>query len=87
FEELRARIAKAIDLLASTRPEDLADSDTREVVLKLGGNDMPLSGLDYLTKFAMPNFYFHVTTAYAILRANGAPIGKCDYIAGADSRA
>tara|TARA_R110000868_G_scaffold104509_9_gene287707 strand:+ start:529 stop:1047 length:519 start_codon:yes stop_codon:yes gene_type:complete len=87
FEELRTRIAKALDLLASTRPEDLADSDTREVVLKLGGNDMPLSGLDYLTKFAMPNFYFHVTTAYAILRANGAPIGKRDYIAGADSRA
>ncbi|MGV8830546.1 MAG: DUF1993 domain-containing protein [Devosia sp.] len=80
FDELRARIQKALDLLATIKPADLEGSDTREVVLKLGGNDVRQNGLDYVTQRAMPNFFFHVTTAYAILRANGAPIGKRDYI-------
>ena len=80
FDELRARIRKALDLLASVQPADLEGSETREVTLKIGGNDVRLSGLDYLTQRALPNFYFHVTTAYDILRANGAPIGKSDYI-------
>tara|TARA_R110002124_G_scaffold63350_16_gene173131 strand:+ start:7415 stop:7915 length:501 start_codon:yes stop_codon:yes gene_type:complete len=80
FEELRARIGKALDLLATIQPADLEGSETREVMLKLGGNDVHQNGLDYVMHRALPNFYFHVTTAYAILRANGAPIGKRDYI-------
>lgn len=87
FAELRARIGKALDLLAAVQPVDLADSQARDIVLRLGGNDMTLSGLDYLTRFALPNFYFHITTAYAILRANGVPVGKRDYIAGVTSHA
>lgn len=80
FDELRARIRKALDLLATVNPEDLEGSDTREVTLKIGGNDMTLSGEDYVVQRALPNFFFHVTTAYAILRHNGVPVGKRDYI-------
>jgi hypothetical protein len=80
FPELRARIQKALDLLATVTPEDLEGGDTREVTLKIGGKDVAMSGLDYLTQRALPNFFFHVTTAYAILRHNGVPVGKRDYI-------
>jgi hypothetical protein len=80
FPELRARIQKALDLLSTVTPEALAGSEDRTVTLKLGGNDVELRGLDYLTQRALPNFFFHVTTAYAILRHNGIAIGKRDYI-------
>jgi uncharacterized protein len=80
FAELRARITKALDLAATVTAKDLEGSETRQVTLKIGGNDMTMTGLDYLNQRAMPNFYFHITTAYAILRANGVPIGKRDYI-------
>ena len=80
FDELRARIRKALDLLATVQPADLDGSEGRDVTLKLGGKEVQENGLLYLTQRALPNFYFHVTTAYAILRANGAPIGKRDYI-------
>lgn len=80
FEELRARIGKALDLLATIKPADLDGSEARDVTIKLGGKDVQQNGLEYITQRAMPNFYFHVTTAYDILRANGAPIGKRDYI-------
>ena len=80
FDELRARIRKALELLATIQPADLDGSEARNVTLKLGGNEVVENGLVYLTQRALPNFYFHITTAYAILRANGAPIGKRDYI-------
>lgn len=80
FDELRARIRKALDLLAAVRPEDLEGGDTREVTLKLGGKDVTMPGLAYLTERVLPNFFFHVTTTYAILRHAGVPVGKRDYI-------
>ncbi|KKC34866.1 DUF1993 domain-containing protein [Devosia psychrophila] len=80
FEELRARIQKALDLLVAIKPEDLEGSEARDVTLKLGGKDVTMNGLTYLTERALPNFFFHVTTAYAILRHGGVPVGKRDYI-------
>ena len=80
FPELRERIQKALDLLAATTPAMLQDSQHRTVVLQLGGKDVTLTGLDYVTQRALPNFFFHVTTAYNILRLNGVPIGKRDYL-------
>ena len=80
FDELRARIRKALDLVATIQPADLEGSEARDVTLKLGGKEVTENGLVYLTQRALPNVYFHITTAYAILRANGAPIGKRDYI-------
>ncbi|MET3925425.1 DUF1993 domain-containing protein [Devosia sp. 2618] len=80
FDELRARIRKALDLLAAAKPEELAGGEDREITLKLGGKDVQMSGLAYLTERALPNFFFHITTAYAILRHSGVPVGKRDYI-------
>lgn len=80
FEELRARVRKALALLEATTREQLEGGEDRMVVLKIGGQDTEQRGLDYLTQRAMPNFFFHVTTAYAILRHNGVSLGKRDYI-------
>lgn len=80
FDELRARIQKALDLLATIKPGDLEGGEARDVTLKLGGKDVTMPGLTYVTERALPNFFFHVTTAYAILRHGGVPVGKRDYI-------
>ena len=55
-------------------------SEAREVTIKVGPNDMTFKGLDYLLHFALPNFYFHASTAYAILRHNGVELGKRDFM-------
>jgi hypothetical protein len=80
FAELKARIAKTVDFIESAKPAQIDVSEDREVVLKLRGQDVKFNGLQYLLGFAYPNFYFHVTTAYNILRHNGVEIGKRDYI-------
>jgi uncharacterized protein len=78
--ELKERIAKTLAFLDSIKPEQMHGSETREISLKVGPNDMTFTGQDYLLHFAMPNFYFHATTAYAILRHNGLEIGKRDFM-------
>jgi len=80
FAELKARIAKTIDFINSFKPAQVDGSEDSEVVLKLGGKDVTFTGMQYLFGFVHPNFYFHVTTAYDILRHNGVEIGKRDYI-------
>jgi uncharacterized protein len=80
FAELRARIAKTSDFVASVKAAQIDGSEAREIVLKLRGQEVKFSGLQYLLGFAVPNFYFHVTTAYAILRHNGVEVGKRDFI-------
>ncbi len=80
YEELQTRLQKTIDFLDSFKEAQFEGSETREIVLKFPGREMRFSGAGYLTGFALPNFYFHLTTAYAILRHNGAPIGKADFM-------
>jgi hypothetical protein len=80
FAELRERIGKSLELLATTTPEQLAGSEERTITLMQGGKEVTMPGLDYVTQRALPNFFFHVTTAYNILRENGVPIGKRDYL-------
>lgn len=80
WEDLKARLRKALDLLASVTPAEIDGSEGREIFLKSRGKDIMQFGQPYLLERAMPNFYFHVTTAYAILRHNGVPIGKMDYL-------
>jgi hypothetical protein len=82
FPELKARIQKTIDYLQSLKPEQFEGADTREVTLKFPNGEMKFAGQDFLFSFALPNFYFHLTTAYAILRHNGVPIGKMDFLGG-----
>ncbi|HKQ27709.1 MAG TPA: DUF1993 domain-containing protein [Burkholderiales bacterium] len=78
--ELKQRIAKTVDFILSVKPDRIDGSDDRPVQLKLGRADVTFTGMQYLLGHAYPNFYFHVTTAYNILRANGVDIGKRDYI-------
>jgi hypothetical protein len=80
FADLKARLQKGIDYLATFTPEEFVGSDDRTVTIKIGGNDTELTGETYLLNRGLPNFYFHVTTAYDILRHKGVPIGKKDYL-------
>jgi hypothetical protein len=83
FPELQERIAKTIGFLKSIRPEQLEGSETRTVELKLRNGPVTFDGKSYLLGFALPNFYFHVTTAYDLLRHKGVQIGKLDYLGAA----
>src|SRR3954463_2966031 len=80
FAELKARIAKTIDFIESVRPERIDGSEDKEIVLPMRSGERRYKGMQYLLGFAYPNFYFHVTTAYNILRHNGVDIGKQDFI-------
>ena len=81
--ELRERIAKTQDYLRSVPAEALAGTDVKEVTFPIGRDvTRTLSGEEFLLNHMLPNFYFHVTTAYAILRHNGVEIGKADYLRG-----
>jgi uncharacterized protein len=80
FPELQARIAKTADFIGSFKPAQIDGSEDKDVMLKVGGKDVTFKGAQYLFGHALPTFYFHVTTAYNILRHNGVEIGKRDYI-------
>jgi uncharacterized protein len=80
FEGLQARIDKCIGFVESLDKSGFDGADTRDITLKLGGRDMTLTGLDYANSAALPNFYFHMTTAYNILRHNGVELGKGDFM-------
>jgi len=80
FADLKARIAKTIDYMKTVSASQIDGSEERSIAMKVGGNDIKFTGRDYLLGFAMPNFFFHVTTAYNILRHNGVEIGKMDFL-------
>ena len=80
FADLQGRIAKTTDYLATFSAADLDGSENRTIVRKLGGREINFTGLEYLQRFALPNFFFHVTTAYDILRHNGVPLSKTDFL-------
>lgn len=83
FPELVQRIQKTIAFLESLKREQVDGQEGREIVLKLPTRTLEFTGLSFLTTFSLPNFLFHVTTAYAILRSQGVPLGKMDFLAGA----
>jgi uncharacterized protein len=80
FAELQARIAKTVTFLQSVTAEQINGSEERSVTLKLRGKDVNFIGQPYLLYFVLPNFYFHVTTTYDILRHNGVELGKMDFV-------
>jgi hypothetical protein len=81
FADLRARIGRTLDFIATLTPEQFEGAETREVVTQPGTpRERRHVGTAYLTAYGLPQFYFHVTTAYAILRHNGVEIGKRDYM-------
>src|SRR3990170_3755987 len=80
FAELKARIAKTVKFVEGFAPKDIDGSEGRDITLTVGGQEMHFKGEPYLVHFALPNFYFHATAAYAILRRCGVEIGKRDFI-------
>jgi uncharacterized protein len=80
FADLQARLANTIAFVQSIRPNDVDGSEDREIRLTLGEHTMSFKGQPYLVHFVMPNFYFHCTTAYDILRHCGVELGKRDFI-------
>lgn len=80
FADLHARITKTVDFLKAVPASAYEGRENAEVVLTTRSGATTFTGTGYLTGFVIPNFYFHVTTAYAILRHKGVPIGKRDYL-------
>jgi len=80
LEELKARVAKTIDWLQGIQAAQLEGAENRHIVIPLRTRTLEMDGLPFLQKWALPNFYFHLTTAYALLRHVGVEIGKQDYL-------
>ena len=80
YDELLQRIAKTRDFLASVDRAAIDGQEAREVRLKVGDGEIVFDAQRYLLQFAIPNFFFHVTTAYDVLRHVGVPVGKRDYL-------
>ena len=80
FAELQDRIARTLAFIATVTPAQVDGTEDKAIHLKLGPREVDFTGMQYLCGFALPNFYFHVTTAYAILRHNGVELKKSDFI-------
>ena len=80
FPELLARIKKTVAFLDTFKPDQIDGTEDKSITLQLRSGDLSFTGMSYLLNFALPNFYFHVTTAYDVLRHNGVEIGKMDFL-------
>ncbi len=79
-DELQARIQKALDFLGSLKPEQFVGAEARAIEVKTPAGTFNFTGHLFLLHWAVPNFYFHVTTAYNLFRHNGVPVGKFDFL-------
>jgi hypothetical protein len=81
FDELKARIAKTLDYVKGFKAADLDATSEKDVTFPIGPQQtLTLKGAQFLVQFVLPNFYFHATTAYDILRHNGVEVGKRDFL-------
>ena len=80
IEELQDRIARTIVVLKNVKQEDFEGKEDEEIILKLSSGPKTFTGRNYFQHHSLPNFLFHVTTAYGILRSKGVPLGKKDYL-------
>ena len=80
FADLQARISKTLAFIDAIKPEQLTGSEARDIVISVRGTSLEFKGQAYLLNWVNPNVYFHVTTAYNILRHNGVELGKPDYL-------
>lgn len=78
--ELKLRIGKTLDFVTSVKPEQLMNSESREIVMQFPSITMKFTGINYVTNFVTPNFYFHSSMAYALLRKNGVEVSKADFL-------
>jgi hypothetical protein len=82
WDEVKARIAKTIAFVEGTSRDQVEGAEDRTIELKFPSGTRSFTGRDFVTGFSLPNFLFHVTTAYGLLRAQGVPLGKMDFLAG-----
>lgn len=80
MDELLARVAKTIDYLSSFKPEQINGSEDRDIKIPTRDRTLEFKGLNYVRHFSLPNFFFHITTTYAILRHNGVELSKLEYL-------
>lgn len=80
FDDLHTRINKTVEFLKSVTPAQIDGTEQKDVTLQAGKSTLQFKGQEYLLGFVLPNFFFHVTTAYDILRHKGVPLGKMDYL-------
>jgi hypothetical protein len=85
YEQLYTRIQKTIDVLKGTERSAFEGKEEAQILLPLPGKELKFTGRSYLTAYAIPNFFFHVSMAYAILRNAGAPVGKMDFLGNPES--
>lgn len=81
FDELQERIQKTVAFLETIPADKIDGTEDKEIKFKAGPYELEFTGQEYLSKFVMPNLFFHITTAYNILRHSGVQIGKMDYLA------
>lgn len=80
LEELKQRIAKTLDVVRSVRAEQMHGAESKTIEMKFPNRTVSFTGLSYLADFVLPNFFFHESMTYALLRSNGVEIGKMDYL-------
>jgi hypothetical protein len=80
FDQLKARVHATLEFVGSVKPEQLGGAEDRELVLTLPHATLQFTGLTYVSQFVLPNFYFHSSMVYALLRAGGVEIGKRDFL-------
>ncbi|MGZ6009210.1 MAG: DUF1993 domain-containing protein [Rhizomicrobium sp.] len=80
FAALKDRVSKTIEFVKTAKPEQIDGTEDKEIVLKFGTREMKFTGQNFLVGFTLPNFFFHYTTAYDILRSIGVEIGKRDFM-------
>ncbi len=80
LEELKARLKKTIDFVSSVKADSFKGAEDRDIVIPMRDSKLEFKGLNYLRNWVLPNFYFHLTAAYSILRHNGVEVGKKDFL-------
>jgi hypothetical protein len=80
FAELKARITKTLDFLKTITPAQVQGAEARAIEIKFPNGSWKFTGVSYLTEFVLPNFYFHLSMVYALLRNNGVDVGKGDFL-------
>jgi uncharacterized protein len=80
FADLKARVAKTVEFLKTVTPAQLKDAESRNIEIKFPNGAWKFTGIDYLTGFVLPNFYFHTSIVYALLRKAGVEVGKMDFL-------
>jgi hypothetical protein len=80
YDKLQGLVSEAVEGLEAQSRDEIEDLADKPMVFRVGGREMPFTSTNFLLSFSLPNFFFHATTAYDVLRMHGVPLGKMDYL-------